>query len=59
MKRRIDLAMSLIANPEIIFLDEPTTGLDPRSRNSMWKMIKALVAKGTTILLTTQYMDEY
>ncbi len=58
MKRRIDLAMSLIANPEIIFLDEPTTGLDPRSRNSMWKMIKALAAKGTTILLTTQYMDE-
>jgi ABC-2 type transport system ATP-binding protein len=58
MKRRIDLAMSLIANPQIIFLDEPTTGLDPRSRNAMWKMIKALAAKGTTILLTTQYMDE-
>lgn len=58
MKRRIDLAMSLIASPPIIFLDEPTTGLDPRSRLTMWKMIKALVADGTTVLLTTQYMDE-
>lgn len=58
MKRRIDLAMSLIASPPVIFLDEPTTGLDPRSRNSMWKMIKALANDGTTILLTTQYMDE-
>ncbi len=58
MKRRIDLAMSLVASPPIIFLDEPTTGLDPRSRNSMWKMIKKLASDGTTILLTTQYMDE-
>lgn len=58
MKRRIDLAMSLIADPQIIFLDEPTTGLDPRSRIAMWKMIKSLAASGTTILLTTQYMDE-
>ncbi len=58
MKRRIDLAMSLIASPPIIFLDEPTTGLDPRSRLTMWEMIKQLVASGTTILLTTQYMDE-
>lgn len=58
MKRRIDLAMSLIASPEIIFLDEPTTGLDPRSRIAMWEMIKKLVAQGTSILLTTQYMDE-
>ena len=58
MKRRIDLAMSLIASPPVIFLDEPTTGLDPRSRNSMWKMIKDLAKDGTTILLTTQYMDE-
>lgn len=58
MKRRLDLAMSLIASPPIIFLDEPTTGLDPRSRLTMWKMIKKLASGGTTILLTTQYMDE-
>lgn len=58
MKRRIDLAMSLIASPPIIFLDEPTTGLDPRSRLMMWGMIKKLADSGTTILLTTQYMDE-
>ncbi len=58
MRRRLDLAMSLIASPPIIFLDEPTTGLDPRSRLAMWGMIKKLVDGGTTILLTTQYMDE-
>jgi ABC-2 type transport system ATP-binding protein len=58
MKRRLDLAMSLIAAPPIIFLDEPTTGLDPRSRLSMWALIKELANNGTTILLTTQYMDE-
>lgn len=58
MRRRLDLAMSLIASPPIIFLDEPTTGLDPRSRLAMWDMIKQLTAMGTTILLTTQYMDE-
>lgn len=58
MKRRLDLAMSLIASPPIIFLDEPTTGLDPRSRLTMWDIIKKLAAAGTTILLTTQYMDE-
>lgn len=58
MKRRLDLAMSLIANPPIIFLDEPTTGLDPRSRLTMWDIIKRLAKEGTTILLTTQYMDE-
>jgi ABC-2 type transport system ATP-binding protein len=58
MRRRLDLAMSLIASPPIIFLDEPTTGLDPRSRLAMWDMIKKLVEGGTTILLTTQYMDE-
>ncbi|MEK7153828.1 MAG: ATP-binding cassette domain-containing protein [Patescibacteria group bacterium] len=58
MKRRLDLAMSLIAGPPIIFLDEPTTGLDPRSRLTMWDMIKQLAKHGTTILLTTQYMDE-
>ncbi len=58
MKRRLDLAMSLIAAPPIIFLDEPTTGLDPRSRLTMWEMIKKLAKDGTTILLTTQYMEE-
>lgn len=58
MRRRLDLAMSLIASPPIIFLDEPTTGLDPRSRLGMWDMIKKLVKGGTTVLLTTQYMDE-
>lgn len=58
MKRRLDLAMSLIASPPIIFLDEPTTGLDPRSRLTMWEIIKKLAKNGTTILLTTQYMDE-
>ncbi len=58
MKRRIDLAMSLIATPQIIFLDEPTTGLDPRSRLAMWAIIKKLADEGTTILLTTQHMDE-
>lgn len=58
MRRRLDLAMSLIATPKIIFLDEPTTGLDPRSRMAMWEMIKKLVKGGTTVLLTTQYMEE-
>lgn len=58
MKRRIDLAMSLIASPPVIFLDEPTTGLDPRSRLTMWDTVKKLAKNGTTILLTTQYMDE-
>ena len=58
MKRRLDLAMSLIAAPPIIFLDEPTTGLDPRSRLAMWALIKDLAKSGATILLTTQYMDE-
>lgn len=58
MKRRIDLAMSLIASPSVIFLDEPTTGLDPRSRLTMWQTIKKLSKAGTTILLTTQYMEE-
>lgn len=58
MKRRIDLAMSLIASPPVIFLDEPTTGLDPRSRLTMWEIIKDLAKGGTTIFLTTQYMEE-
>lgn len=58
MRRRLDLAVSLIATPPIIFLDEPTTGLDPRSRLTMWKIIKSLMDSGTTILLTTQYLEE-
>lgn len=58
MRRRLDLAVSLIATPPIIFLDEPTTGLDPRSRLAMWAIIENLMAKGTTILLTTQYLEE-
>lgn len=58
MRRRLDLAVSLIAAPPIIFLDEPTTGLDPRSRIAMWNIIRTLVAGGTTILLTTQYLEE-
>lgn len=58
MRRRLDLAVSLIAAPPIIFLDEPTTGLDPRSRLAMWDIIKNLMASGTTILLTTQYLEE-
>jgi ABC-2 type transport system ATP-binding protein len=58
MKRRLDLAMTLVGSPRIIFLDEPTTGLDPRSRHSMWTMIRDLVAGGVTVLLTTQYLDE-
>ncbi|MDB5171048.1 MAG: daunorubicin resistance transporter ATPase, antibiotic transport system ATP-binding protein [Candidatus Saccharibacteria bacterium] len=58
MRRRLDLAVSLIATPPVIFLDEPTTGLDPRSRLAMWVIIKRLMANGTTILLTTQYLEE-
>ena len=58
MRRRLDLAVSLIATPPVLFLDEPTTGLDPRSRLDMWGIIKNLLAGGTTILLTTQYLDE-
>ena len=58
MRRRLDLAVSLIATPPIIFLDEPTTGLDPRSRMAMWDIIRRLMDQGTTILLTTQYLEE-
>jgi ABC-2 type transport system ATP-binding protein len=58
MRRRLDLAASLIAQPPLIFLDEPTTGLDPRTRGQMWDTIRELVAQGSTILLTTQYLDE-
>jgi ABC-2 type transport system ATP-binding protein len=58
MRRRLDIAMSLIGDPSVIFFDEPTTGLDPQSRNMMWQEIKSLAGKGTTIFLTTQYLDE-
>ncbi|UWE13016.1 ATP-binding cassette domain-containing protein [Actinacidiphila bryophytorum] len=58
MKRRLDIAMTLVGNPRILFLDEPTTGLDPRSRHTMWQIIRRLVADGTTVFLTTQYLDE-
>jgi len=58
MRRRLDLAAALVARPPVLFLDEPTTGLDPRSRLSLWAMIEGLVAEGTTVLLTTQYLDE-
>jgi ABC-2 type transport system ATP-binding protein len=58
MRRKLDLAMTLVGNPRIIFLDEPTTGLDPRSRRTMWEIIRELVADGVTIFLTTQYLDE-
>ncbi len=58
MKRRLDLAMTLVTRPSVIFLDEPTTGLDPRSRHTMWDIVRDLVAEGTTVLLTTQYLDE-
>jgi ABC-2 type transport system ATP-binding protein len=58
MRRKLDLAMTLVGRPEIIFLDEPTTGLDPRSRRTMWDIIRRLAADGVTIFLTTQYLDE-
>jgi ABC-2 type transport system ATP-binding protein len=58
MKRRLDIAMTLVGNPRIIFLDEPTTGLDPRSRRNMWQIIRELVSGGVTVFLTTQYLEE-
>lgn len=58
MRRRLDIAMSLIGNPQLIFLDEPTTGLDPEARIEVWKVIKELTDSGTTVFLTTQYLDE-
>ena len=58
MRRRLDIAASIVVTPELMFLDEPTTGLDPRSRNQVWDIIRALRAEGTTILLCTQYLDE-
>ena len=58
MRRRVDIAASLVAIPELLFLDEPTTGLDPRSRNQVWELVRRIAAEGTTVLLTTQYLDE-
>jgi ABC-2 type transport system ATP-binding protein len=58
MRRRIDIAASLVTIPELLFLDEPTTGLDPRSRNQVWELVRRIAAEGTTVLLTTQYLDE-
>jgi ABC-2 type transport system ATP-binding protein len=58
MRRRLDIAMSLIGNPPVIFLDEPTAGLDPQARIEVWQAVKELAGHGTTVLLTTQYLDE-
>ena len=58
MRRRIDIAASLVAIPELLFLDEPTTGLDPRGRNQVWELVRRIASEGTTVLLTTQYLDE-
>jgi len=58
MRRRLDIAMSLMGNPDVLFLDEPTTGLDPQNRIAMWDLVKELVKKGTTVFLTTQYLEE-
>ena len=58
MRRRVDIAASLVVIPDVLFLDEPTTGLDPRSRNQVWELVRRIAAEGTTVLLTTQYLDE-
>jgi ABC-2 type transport system ATP-binding protein len=58
MRRRLDIGMSLVGNPPVIFLDEPTTGLDPQGRIEVWQSVKELAGRGTTVLLTTQYLDE-
>jgi ABC-2 type transport system ATP-binding protein len=58
MRRRLDIAASIVVTPELLLLDEPTTGLDPRSRNQVWEIIRVLVSEGATVLLTTQYLDE-
>ncbi|WP_010475690.1 ABC transporter ATP-binding protein, partial [Streptomyces somaliensis] len=58
MRRRLDIAMTLVGDPRVVFLDEPTTGLDPRSRHTMWQIVRELVAGGVTVLLTTQYLEE-
>ena len=58
MRRRLDIASSLLTRPQVLFLDEPTTGLDPRSRNEIWAIVRELRREGTTLLLTTQYLEE-
>jgi ABC-2 type transport system ATP-binding protein len=58
MRRKLDLAMTLVGGPQVVFLDEPTTGLDPRARHELWELVKALVAGGASVLLTTQYLEE-
>jgi ABC-2 type transport system ATP-binding protein len=58
MRRRLDIAASLVTRPDVLFLDEPTTGLDPRSRNQVWDLVRAIAGEGTTVLLTTQYLEE-
>src|SRR3712207_4403383 len=58
MRRRLDIGASIVVTPDLLFLDEPTTGLDPRSRNQVWDIVRALVGVGTTVLLTTQYLEE-
>ena len=58
MRRRLDVAAALVSRPPVLFLDEPTTGLDLQSRGELWQMIRELVAEGTTVLLTTQYLEE-
>lgn len=58
MRRRLDLAAGLVGEPEVIFLDEPTTGLDPRSRQELWRVVRDLSAGGSTVFLTTQYLEE-
>ncbi|MFL6947608.1 MAG: AAA family ATPase [Xanthobacteraceae bacterium] len=58
MRRRLDIAASMITTPDLLFLDEPTTGLDPASRSQVWELVRAVAARGTTVLLTTQYLDE-
>ncbi|MFC7500442.1 ABC transporter ATP-binding protein, partial [Nocardioides sp. GCM10030258] len=58
MKRRLDLAMTLVSRPQLIFLDEPTTGLDPRSRRDLWQIVRELLTEGVTVFLTTQYLEE-
>jgi ABC-2 type transport system ATP-binding protein len=58
MRRRLDIAASIVVTPDLLFLDEPTTGLDPRSRTQVWQIVRALIDEGTTVLLTTQYLDE-
>jgi ABC-2 type transport system ATP-binding protein len=58
MRRRLDLAVSIVSSPPVLFLDEPTTGLDPQSRNDLWSLLRELVAEGTTLVLTTQYLEE-